>query len=97
LEHWQSQRKHCTTRGGGVDGEEATTVLLRTIDWIVDGVRQEVLSMTTIDLRRGLDGSHRAVRFPLENNVVLMQGGGEPQGRSRHRLRLCENMKTMLF
>jgi hypothetical protein len=55
LEHWQSQRKHCASpnhprRWRGC--EEATTVLLRTIDWIVDGVRQEVLSMKTIDRRR---------------------------------------------
>jgi AcrR family transcriptional regulator len=48
----QALRQVPPTRGGGVDAKKRQRSFVRTIDWIVAGVRQEVLSTTTTGRRR---------------------------------------------
>jgi AcrR family transcriptional regulator len=48
----QALRQVPPTRAGGVDAKKRQQSYLRTIDWIVAGVRQEALSATTASRRR---------------------------------------------
>jgi hypothetical protein len=43
----QALRQAPTSRAGGLDAKKRQQSYLRTIDWIVAGVRQEALSTTT--------------------------------------------------
>jgi AcrR family transcriptional regulator len=47
----QALRHAPLTRAGGLDAKKRRKSLLRTIDWIIAGVRQEALSATTAGLR----------------------------------------------
>jgi len=48
----QALRQVPSTRAGGLDAKKRQMSFVRTIDWIVAGVRQEVLSTTTTGRRR---------------------------------------------
>jgi hypothetical protein len=48
----QALRQVPPTRAGGVDAKKRQQSYLRTIDWIIAGVRQEALSATTASRRR---------------------------------------------